>query len=380
MGEAKRRKDRFGGKSGAYEVAFRQARTVFAFRYDPGHQSRGAGAVLSEAVHYPRIPSVFDPDLALNGTDDLSFAALDSIDERGIPAGAWVLVDPTTLGFVDTMPDDRFRAAYVQMTGTHGWFAERGGEETFVIIDEQSRLISEGGDVISDPIAFSRGKVRRHGDTNFPADAAFATQSALVVLTNGEGATQDHLAHLTALSIAARSRLIDLTPGANADARFFWLCQQGDPFPFDTDLEVRKYPDVAYERVMELARFITKSDAARRYCKANGSPITIFVDLVHLDEQIAAAAVGDFVAIAAELGISDAIGGDAVRTVLSLSNPAVGPYLARLDRYFASGTHHGAVGAEGARQVEVVDVDGNRHLVRKSGQGTLEIIVWSLPN
>lgn len=380
MGEAKRRKDKFGGRAGAYECAFRQASTVFAFRYNPDQTSRGAAGILSEAVHYPRIPSIFAPDLSLNGTNDLEFTVLNGIDERGVEAGDWVLVDPVTLAFTGTMTDDAFREKFVQLTGTHGWFAERGGDEMNVMIDEESRLVLEGGEVISDPIAFARGKVRRHGATNFPADAAFSVQAAMIVLTNGNGATQDHLAHLTALSIAARSRLVDLSPGANADARFFWLCQQGDPFPFAADLEIQKYPDLAYERVIELARHITRSDAARRYCKANNSPITIFVDLAHLDENIAAAAVGDYIAIAGELGISDTIGPDAVRTVLNITDASVAPYLARIDRYFASGRHYGAVGAETSSQVEVIDVDGSRHLVRKTPQGSLVIVLWSLEN
>ena len=265
MGEARRRQDRFEGPIHSV-LPYRQAQAFLAFEIDEDDRLP-PDAIMHELaclIAFPDLGSDTEASAAFPVRGQMIVAGTEELDDR---VGDWAIVDPKSLFVVQVLAPEDFHTQYLPIAGRPGWYCPTGGAETLVGIRGVT-FVREGGDEISDPVAFMRGHVRIGGALAFRANESIALQTVRLKTQLNQPGAQDHAGHIAILanSIIAAN---ETDASTLADAVFFQRAMRdsnamlGDPIH-------------AHAALLKVAAELPISEGLKSYCKALKAPLAIW--------------------------------------------------------------------------------------------------------
>lgn len=271
MGDAKRRKDRFEGPIHSV-LPYREARSVLAFEIN-GDGPMPPLAIIHELAlvrAFPDLKSGAQAGPAFDH-DDVRVTAAEPFEDR---LGDWAVVDPITREITEILTAYEFDLRYAEHPDMEGWFSAADGNETLIGIRSAS-FVRDGGEVITDPVSFMRGRIRTGGQFSFRADESIALQTVRLTPALGVPGGRDHAEHIAILANAIIASN-ETDPTLLSDAIFFQRCMRdpramlGDP----TQSEAMHLS--AHAALSKIAAELPTSVGMKAFCAALGAPLAIW--------------------------------------------------------------------------------------------------------
>ena len=272
MGEARRRQDRFEGPIHSV-LPYRQVQSFLAFEIN-GDEPMPPAAIMHELaclIAFPDLKSDTEASSSFPRHDELAIAGADNLNDR---IGDWAVVDPKSLFVVQVLAPEHFHSQYLPIAGRPGWYCPTGGAETLVGIRGVT-FVREGGDEISEPVAFMRGHVRIGGSLAFRADESIALQTVRLTPELGLPGGRDHAGHIAVL---ANSIIVsnETDAGTLADAVFFQRAMRDPHAMLGDPLHAEAMHIHAHAALLKVSAELPVSEGLKSYCAALNAPLAIW--------------------------------------------------------------------------------------------------------